>query len=586
VTLPAVSPTSGEALAARLMIIEPGSAKTEHLLSTGTNLMGRRVAENTLGVDIALPGSNVSRRHAKLELHPGGRCELTDLESRNGTYVNGLRVDIATLESGDVVAIGNYKLIFVLSGYTPSGDGHPAGPKEAAIDQPTLSISGDRSLVELGDSDSSLDMGKTIMRPVDEIMRPIAGGTPIALAEELSKESPQVSQLRKKTRMLSVLYQASKALISATSLDDLLEKVMDLVFENVSAKRGVMILVDGQTGEWIPEKVRYASDAKAGEKIVLSKSIAGVALRERKSVLINDALVDPSFKSQESVKLLGIRSAMCVPLSHLDAVQGLIYLDTSDASDRFTQDDLDMITALGNHAAIAISQARLNSEIRKQDIFRRRMARYHSPAVTDRIVEGKEDALDVHEAEVTVLFADITDFTVFCERHKPAVVRNMLNEYFGEMTDVIFRREGTLDKYIADEILAVFGVPFPHSDDPERALLTALEMRQALMGLNSRRPPNMRFQVKTGINTGRVLVGDVGCLRRMDYTVLGAPVNTAKRIETEALPDQILVGPSTYNSITKEMFDLRPTKAIPLKGKSAPVQLYELAGMRKPSPVP
>jgi len=586
VTLPAASPTSGEAFSARFVIIEPGSARTEHVLPAGVNLIGRKVAENTLGVDMALPGCNVSRRHAKLELHPGGCCELTDLESKNGTYVNGLRVDTVTLESGDVVAIGNYKLIFALTGCVPSGDGPPEQPQEALIEQPTLMISGDSSLVELADSDPLLDMEKTIVRPVEDVMRPITNGAPIAAAGELTTESPQVSQLRKKTRMLSVLYQASKALISATSLDDLLEKVMDLVFENVNARRGVMILVDGETGEWIPEKVRYASDAKPGEKIVLSKSIAGAALEEKKSVLINDALVDPSFKSQESVKLLGIRSAMCVPLSHLGAVLGLLYLDTSDASGRFTQDDLDMITALGNHAAVAINQAQLNSQIRKQDLFRRRMARYHSPAVIDRIVEGKEDALDVQEAEVTVLFADITDFTVFCERHKPAVVRNMLNEYFSEMTDVIFKREGTLDKYIADEVLAVFGVPFPHPDDPERALLTALEMRQALARLNSRRPPDMRFQVKIGINTGRVLVGDVGCLRRMDYTVLGAPVNTAKRIETAALPDQILVGPSTYSSISADVFDLLPTKAIPLKGKSEPVQLYELAGMRKSSSVP
>jgi adenylate cyclase len=578
VTQQPVSPASGEAQSAKLVIIEPGSARTEHPLSTGTNLIGRKVAENTLGVDIRLPGSNVSRRHVRLELNQAGGCELIDLESKNGTYVNGLRVETVALESSDIIAIGNYKLMFVLSGYAPSGDRRL--DKSAAIDQLTLMTGADRPLVELADSDLSLDMEKTIVRPVAEIMRPFVAGAPTAVPGDLDIEPSQVSLLTKRTQMLSVLYKASKALISAGSLDDLLETVMDLVFENVDAKRGVMILVDEESGEWIPKKARYVNDAKPGEKIVLSKSIAGLALREKKSVLINDALLDPSLKSQESVRILGIRSAMCVPVSHLDNVLGLIYLDTSDDSNRFTQDDLDMITALGAHAAVAISQAQLNSKIRKQDIFRRQMARYHSPAVIDRIVQRPEDALDLHEAEVTILFADITDFTVFCERHKPAVVRNMLNEYFSEMTDVIFRREGTLDKYIADEILAVFGVPFPHSDDPERALLTALEMRQALKRLNGRRPPDMRFQVKIGINSGRVLVGDIGCLKRMDYTVLGAPVNTAKRIETAALPDQILVGPSTFNSTKDKIFDLRPTKAIPLKGRSTPVQLYELAGMR------
>ena len=575
----AVSPEPGSPPSAQLVIISPGTARTKLPLANGSNVIGRRVASDSKDVAIRLPGLNVSRRHAELKVGPSGNCELVDLDSKNGTYVNGLRVNTSTLESGDVVSIGNYKLMFVVS----SGDSAEASglkdQRAAEPDQPTHAIVKPTTVVELADYASSLDMGKTVFRPVEDVMAPIVGETPIDAGEKIIEDSARISQITRKTQMLSILYQASKALISATSLNDLLDKVMDLVFEKVKAERGVMILVDGKTGGWTTEKVRYTNGVKADEKIVLSKSIASMALTEKKSVLINDALLDPGLMKQESVKLLGIRSAMCVPLTHLDNVLGLIYLDTSSDSERFTQDDLDIITALGNHAAIAINQAQLNDRIRQQEAFRRKMERYHSPAVIDRILQGPENALDVHEADVTVLFADITDFTVFCEKHSPAVVRNMLNEYFGEMTEVIFKHEGTLDKYIADEILAVFGVPFAHGDDAERALLTALEMQEALERLNSRRPPEMRFRVKIGINTGHVLVGDIGCMRRMDYTVLGDPVNTAKRIQTSAQPNQILVGSSTYEQVSRDKFRLLPRKAIQLKGKSGPIQLYELQGI-------
>jgi len=576
----AANPEPGSPPSAQLVIIEPGTARTKLPLATGSNLIGRRVESNSIDVTIRLSGSNVSRRHAELKVDPDGRCELVDLDSQNGTYVNGLRVNTSALESGDVVAIGNYKLMFVVSsGASAEASGLEGQRAAGPYQPPTHGIEKATTVVELADYASSLDMGTTILRPVEDVMAPIVGDTPIEAAEKIIEDSARISQITRKTHMLSILYQASRALISATSLNDLLDKVMDLVFEKVKAERGVMILVDGGTGEWTTEKVRYSNGVKVDEKIVLSKSIAGMALREKKSVLINDALLDPGLMKQESVKLLGIRSAMCVPLTHLDTVLGLIYLDTSADSDHFTQDDLDIITALGNHAAIAINQAQLNDRIGQQDAFRRKMERYHSPAVIDRILQRPEDVLDVHEAEVTVLFADITDFTVFCERHRPEIVRNMLNEYFGEMTDVIFKHEGTLDKYIADEILAVFGVPFAHSNDPERALMTALEMQEALERLNSRRSPEMQFRVKIGINTGLVLVGDIGCMRRMDYTVLGDPVNTAKRIETSALPNQILVGPSTYERVSDDKFRLLPRKAIQLKGKSEPIQLYELEGI-------
>ncbi|MBN1592958.1 MAG: GAF domain-containing protein [Candidatus Coatesbacteria bacterium] len=570
------SPTFQKSPSAKLVIMEPGSAKTELSISIGSNVIGRRIEGNRLNVDIELPGTNISRRHVRLELDKTGRCELVDLESKNGTYVNGLRAETVSLTPNDIIGVGNYKLQFV-----PVGLGMSAPDTgDFALKSASLSAGDASPLIELTDNDASIDMQKTILRPVAEIMRPFAAGGAVGLPEELTAESPKVSLLTKRTRMLSVLYKASKALISAVSLDDLLETVMDLVFENVDAKRGVMVFVDEETGEWIPKKARYVDGEKTHEKIVISKSIAGIALKEKKAVLITDALLDPGLKRQESIRMLGIRSAMCVPVSHLDNMLGFIYLDTSEKFRRFTQDDLDMITALSAHAAMAISQAQLNDKLREQENFRRQMARYHSPAVIDRIMQRPENALEVHEAYVTILFSDITDFTVFCDRHEPAVVRSMLNEYFSEMTEVIFKREGTLDKYIADEILAVFGVPFSHDDDPERALLTALEMREALSKLNARRPLEMRFQAKIGINSGKVLVGDIGCLKRMDYTILGAPVNTAKRIETTAKPDQILVGPSTYNKISDKVFDLRPTKAIPLKGRSTPVQLYELIGIR------
>jgi len=560
----------------KLVVVEPGSITTEYSLSPGSYLIGRRGQQNK--VDIPLSGRNVSRRHATLVVE-SGRCRLVDVGSKNGTYVNGLRVESLLLSSGDVISIGDNRLLFVEQ---PAES--PAAIASARPSSVRAAPSGETdgaaaSLVELTDAESIVDATGAFSRPVDELIEPICVASP-RLPEAGRGEYPaELVQLHKKTQILSVLYQASKALISARSLDVVLEKVMDLVFDTIRAQRGFLMLVDERTGGWVPRKVRCSPEVRDRGKIVLSKSIAGKAMSEKKAILISDALVHPRFSSQESVRLLGIRSAMCVPLTYMDKVLGLIYLDTSDKRCRFTQDDLDMLTALGNHAAIAIYQAQLDQRIASQEEFRRKMARYHPPAVIQRIMERSEDVLDVQEANVTVLFADIKDFTVFCETHSPGTVRDMLNEYFGRMTEIIFRREGTLDKYIADEILAVFGVPFAHPDDADRALLTALEMREALAGLNASRPVDMRFSVKIGINSGRVLVGDIGCLRRMDYTVLGGPVNIAKRIETLAEPDQILLGQSTYELVSKELFDLRAFKTLSLKGKSEPIQLWEVSGL-------
>ena len=563
-------PDSG--VLAKLVVLEPGTARTAYPLSSGSFVVGRLASSESREVSIPLGGLNVSRNHARLEAEDSGHFTLTDLNSKNGTYVNGLKIDSVALSEGDIIGIGNYRLLYS----EVEAEEERASVDRTSSKRPTDLVAASDSVVELTDEMSDLEIGKTIMVPVEEVIRPVVRET----QEEPEPGESGITRLSKKNQMLSVLYQASKALISTSSSDELLETLMDLAFSTVKAQRGLLLMPDGDKKEWSVKKVRYSEDREPDGKITLSRSIASRATKENKAVLINDAMVDPGLKGKESVQLLGIRSAMCVPLTHQNRTLGLLYLDTTKDSTQFRQDDLDVITALGNIAAVAIAQAQLNEELARQEEFRRRMARYHPPAVIERIMAGPANALDVQEAEVTVLFADITDFTTFCEKNEPKMVRDMLNEYFGEMIEVIFKREGSLDKFIADEVLAVFGVPFPHPDDPERALLTALQMREALKKLNAKRPEHLRFKIKTGINTGRVLVGDIGCLRRMDYTVIGGPVNVAKRIETYAQPDQILIGRATYELVKDGRFELEPSGSLKLKGKDEPEQLHELIGMK------
>jgi class 3 adenylate cyclase len=146
-----------------------------------------------------------------------------------------------------------------------------------------------------------------------------------------------------------------------------------------------------------------------------------------------------------------------------------------------------------------------------------------------------------------VLFADIVGFTALAETLPPAEVAAMLNRFFSEMTEVIFAEEGTVDKFIGDAILAVFGAPVEQPDHARRAVRAAQAMRRAVARLNTAgaRPLRVRY----AINSGVAIAGDVGSARRREYTVLGDVVNTASRLEALAEPDQILVSRATYDKL-------------------------------------
>ncbi|MEO5822010.1 MAG: adenylate/guanylate cyclase domain-containing protein, partial [Vicinamibacteraceae bacterium] len=174
---------------------------------------------------------------------------------------------------------------------------------------------------------------------------------------------------------------------------------------------------------------------------------------------------------------------------------------------------------------------------------------------------------------ISVLFADLVGFTGIAEGLAPATVAALLNGFFEAMTEVVFALDGTLDKFIGDALLVVFGAPLVQADHAVRSVRAALAMREALARLNhGRGGPVLRMRI--GINSGSALVGDIGAARRREFTVLGDVVNTASRLESDiARPDQIVIGGETQR-LLRGAFPATPLGAFTLRGRTEPIDAY------------
>jgi class 3 adenylate cyclase/predicted ATPase len=187
---------------------------------------------------------------------------------------------------------------------------------------------------------------------------------------------------------------------------------------------------------------------------------------------------------------------------------------------------------------------------------------------------------------VTVMFADITGSTPLADRLDPEDMRAILSGYFNLMTEQIRKHDGTVEKYIGDAVMAVFGLPVAHEDDPDRAIRAALDMQSALARFNEQRlaldPAATRLQMRIGINTGEVVAPSATAPQRQDFLVTGDAVNIAARLQQMATPDTILVGERTYLS-TRDLFDFRALAPLTLKGKPEPVCAYVVLDYHDPS---
>ena len=202
-----------------------------------------------------------------------------------------------------------------------------------------------------------------------------------------------------------------------------------------------------------------------------------------------------------------------------------------------------------------------------------------SPAIAQRLLSKKIE-LGGGDVEVTVLFSDVRNFTALCERRAPAEILALINSYLTRISAVIEDHDGVIDKYIGDAVMALFGAPLAHDDDPLRAVKTAIGMRRALAEFNLELaarglPP---LDIGVGINTAMVVAGNIGSPSRMNYTVIGDGVNLASRLEglTKHYDVPIIVSESTRNAIPGFVF--RELDRVRVKGKTRPVTIYQPLG--------
>ncbi len=232
-----------------------------------------------------------------------------------------------------------------------------------------------------------------------------------------------------------------------------------------------------------------------------------------------------------------------------------------------------------NGAGLVISLENVSEEARIKDTLRR----YVSANVADMVLEeGHQLVLGGKLSEVTVLFADIRGFTSLSERRSPQEVVELLNNYFDLIIDVVFRYNGTVDKIVGDEIMVLFGAPFPLEDDTERAMRCAMKMLTELEKHNAAQAASGQAPLKIGIglNRGNVISGNIGSAKHMDYTVIGDAVNLASRLVDKAAPGQILLTRSVAGKLGEE-FPCRRIGEIMVKGKRDPVEVFEIESKQK-----
>lgn len=508
----------------------------------------------------------ISKRHTRLIRNQKGWW-IEDLGSVNGTWIDEVRISrLQRISSGIRFRIGKHE--FSLDETKLEEDDKEEMECNGTIFRTLPAIP-----IDVDENDSSVPFGQT---PLNLTESTLQSAHVSGLGESIQRKSISESQEEKKLRLIRAV---GEAVIDMTELKEVAERILQILVDEISPDRAFLCLFSDSGVQGLP---LASYGVREGEKITFSRTVCREMLDNSAGVLIekgNDgAAVSASLAQME------ISSTICVPLWTKDRIMGFLSMDMKQSDRSFTTRELELLISVSHQAAIGVERARLG-ELAVQERKRRDyLCQYLDHKLVHSVLNSsaEEDPLAPHEQQVTTMFCDIASFTKLSEGLAPTELAKLIQEHFTAMTEILFSHNGTVDKYIGDAVMALFGAPVPNPQAPEDAVRAALKMRKHAETANSLSSGKPRLRLRFGIATGIAVVGNIGSSQRREYTAIGDPVNVASRLESFSRPGEIVIDEATAKGLDDE-FQLTDIGAIDVRNRNEPVRVFQVELSKKKS---
>lgn len=508
--------------------------------------IGRAHENSPLLLDLSADKS-VSRLHARI-WKENGAYWIEDRQSAHGTLLNNVQIKgigKKPIQEGDLIVVGETTLCL------ESLEWRGAPPQTSYLGAGATLLQGDfqtNARVEIAEH-----VDATKFDP-----------------------APAQSSGDAGNRQLKLICELPLQFAAKTRLEDLLPAIVDHLVDLVpNADSWAVALRNPQTDALLLKAYR----SKGAPHI--SEMLARRAMAERRAFMWNRAAADLSQSILQSALTTGIYA----PLLWQGETFGIICAESSSSADVFGQEELRLIVFMAQYAAMALGSFQLQEKLRLESVLRAKLLRHFSPKIAERLLQHRGRLrLGGEQSEVTILNADIRGFTQLTREMEPDEIVEMLNVYFAAEVPIIFDNNGTIDKFMGDAILVVFGSPERDPKQYEHAVLAAVQMQAAVAKINQRRRADGLpcAEPGIGIHSGEVVHGFVGSSERMEYTVIGEVVNKAARYCSGAKKGEILISPEVHEHVWR-IVQIEPT-TIETKHEGT-FQAYRVIGI-KPGAVP